>query len=636
MGSTIFGIAVSGLNAAQSGLLTTSHNIANVNTAGYSRQETLQNTSIPSFTGSGFLGSGVSVETVRRVYSSFLEAQVRDTRSQATASGELSAQLAALDNLLADPSAGLSPALNDFFAGVNAVAAHPGDAAARQTMIARADALAARFRDLEDRMAQMRLGVNQQIQTTVTSVNALAARIADLNNRVLESQGAGSQAHAPNDLLDQRDALVRELATVAGVTALAQSDGSINVYLGSRHAIVVGGSSYKLVAYTDPESQRDTAVGLTAGATQLRLSAADFGSAGTLGGLLEYRETDLAAGRNALGRIAMTIAQEFNAQHQLGQDRAGIAGGAFFAAGAPAAIARTTNAGTAQLAVSIADYTALGTSSYRVAYDGANYRITRLSDGNVQSFATLPQTLNGITISVASGAAAAGDSFMVEPTELGAAGFSVLVRDPARIAAAAPIASASSAANTGSATISAGSVNAVLPLNANLRQTVTLTFTGAGNFNVSGTGTGNPTGVAYVAGGSISYNGWTVAISGTPAAGDVFTVSANTGGVSDNRNALQLAALQTRRTLEGSTASYTDAYSQLVSQVGNRARETQITAAAQEALATQTESGQQEVSGVNLDEEAANLLRFQQAYQAAGKALAIANAMFDSILEIGR
>jgi flagellar hook-associated protein 1 FlgK len=634
MSNSIFGIATSGLAAAQAGLLTTSHNIANVNTSGFSRQEIVQNTPDPQYSGAGFLGAGVSVQTVRRAYSGFLELQLRSAGAQAAAADELALQLKGIDDLLADPAAGLAPALNDFFQGAHEVAAHPADAASRQSLIARADALAARFAELDARLSESRGGVNQQIEASVGTINAYAARIAELNRRIVEAGGRGAQAQPPNDLLDQRDALLRDLNREIAASAVAQSDGSINVFLAGGQALVVGGDAYALSAAPDPESPQDVAVGVQTGAAMLRLRAADL-AGGRLGALLEYQGTDLPAARNALGRIAVSLSVQWNELHQLGQDRNGAPGAAFFAAGSPAAAARSTNAGNAQLAVSIASIGALTTSSYRALWDGAAWQLTRLSDGVTQSFVAFPQAVDGITISLASGAPSPGDSFRIEPTAAGAAGFAVLVRDVSRIAAAAPIRTASGAANSGSATVSAGSVNAPPPPNPDLAQTVTISFTGAGTFNVSGTGTGNPSGLAYTPGAPISFNGWTIEISGMPAAGDTFTVQANSGGVSDNRNMLRLAALQTERTLEGGSASYADAYSQLASLIGNRAREAQVSAEALANVAEQARSAQQSVSGVNLDEEAANLLRYQQAYQAAGKALAIADALFGTLLELG-
>jgi flagellar hook-associated protein 1 FlgK len=261
--------------------------------------------------------------------------------------------------------------------------------------------------------------------------------------------------------------------------------------------------------------------------------------------------------------------------------------------------------------------------------------VTRLRDGTVQAFATLPQTVDGVTLAIA-GAPAAGDYFLVQPTRAGARDFAVAIADPALVAAAAPMRGAAAVANRGNATISAGSVNAPPPPNANIAQTVTLTFTSPTTFDVTGTGTGNPAGVAYASGGAISYNGWTFSITGTPAAGDTFTVSANASGTGDNRNALALASLQTATLLDGATTTFQGAYATLVSDVGNQARTVDVTLAAQTKLLEEASAARESAAGVNLDEEAASLLRYQQAYQAAAKVMATASTLFDEILAIMR
>jgi flagellar hook-associated protein 1 FlgK len=634
MGNSIFGIATSGLNAAQAGLLTTSHNIANVNTAGFSRQEVVQATGAPAFTGAGYFGSGVSIATVRRAYGEFLELQVRDTQAQAAAADKLNRQLAAVDDLLGDPSVGLGPALNDFFQGAHALAAQPSDPAARQAMLARGEALAARFRDLDAQLRGMQRAANLEIETVATAVSAIAPRVAEINRRILEAEAHSTRMRPANDLLDQREALLVALNREIGATAIGQEDGTVNVFLASGQALVIGTTGFTMTTLPDPESPGDLALGVRVGATVQRLRAGEVGG-GRVAGLLEFRDGDLAQARNALGRIAIALAADFNAQHRLGQDRAGMPGGDFFAAGTPIATARASNGGNAQIAVTVADLAALTTSDYRVLWDGTDWQVRRLADGATQSFGTLPQTVDGLAIALASGTPAAGDSFRISPAGSGAANFALLVRDGNRIAAAAPIRTAPAAGNTGSGRISAGSVNAPPPPDPNLQQTVTLTFTSSGTFDVSGLGTGNPTGLAYTPGAAISFNGWSITLDGAPAAGDRFTVSANTGGLSDNRNVLALAGLQTRRGLEGGSATYGDAYAGLVGTVGNRAHATRISAEAQAKLADQAQEKLQSLAGVNLDEEAANLLRYQQAYQAAGKAFAVANVMFDTVLRIG-
>jgi flagellar hook-associated protein 1 FlgK len=634
MSNHIIGSGLSGISAAQLGLATTSHNISNVNTPGYSRQAIVQGTQNPQFTGSGFVGRGTNVVTIQRSYSSFIELQARDSTAQQAHSAAYLSLIGRIDALLADASTSVSQGIDDFFRGVNEVAAYPADAAARQSLLSTANALAARFQLIDSQLAASRVDVNRRIESAVSQVNSIATQLADLNQRIALARASGSQTQQPNDLLDQRDALVRDLNKLVRATVVTQDDGSFNVFLASGQTLVVGTSANALAAVPDLENPQDTQIAVVSSGTTVRLRPADL-EGGEIGGMLAFRSQTLDAAHNALGRIALGLAQSFNDQHRLGQDLQGALGQALFALGAPQVLPSSANTGAATVSAAVASYSALTTSDYRVRYDGANYTITRLSDGVAQTFAALPQTVDGVTFSIA-GVPAANDSFLVQPTRTGARDFAVLVNDTNRVAAAAPIRTASSANNRGSATISAGTVNAPPPPNANLTQTVTITFTGAATFDVAGTGTGNPTGVAYTSGGTITYNGWSIQIQGTPQAGDVFTVSLNAGGVGDNRNARALAAVQTANTLIGGTATVQGAYAQLVSDIGNKTRELQVTGEAQNTLLEQTLAERESVSGVNLDEEAANLLRYQQAYQASAKVLAIASTLFDSILEIAR
>jgi|LNFM01.1.fsa_nt_gb flagellar hook-associated protein 1 len=631
MGSGIFGIGVSGLNAAQAGLVTTGHNIANANTPGYHRQGIVQSTPVPLFTGGGFFGQGVNVQNVLRSYSEFLEGQVIRSEARSSYLSAYGAQLAQIDGMLADPAAGLSPALQEFFGAVHDVAANPSSVPSRQALLSGGEALAARFQAMDARLGELFNGVNTQIASTVTGINAYAQEIASLNSRIVVAQS--NPAQAPNDLLDQRDRMVAELNKLVGTTVVAQGDGTINVFIGSGQNLVVGAQSFRLSTAPSVDDPTRLDVAYQVGASAVRITPENLG-AGSLGGLLAFRSGPLEEARNTLGRIATGLARTFNEQHRLGQDLNGVMGGDFFAEPQPAVTARATNTGDAVIGAVLADVPALTTSSYRLSYDGSDYRLTRLSDNTTTTYASLPQTVDGLTFSLDSGTAAAGDTFLIEPTRYAARNFAVALGDAAKIAAAAPVRTAAAMANTGSAAISAGEVNTPPPPDPNLQQPVTITFTGAGTFDVSGTGTGDPAGVAYLPGGSISYNGWTVKITGTPAAGDTFTIAPNSGGIADNRNAALLAGLQTRNTLAGGTASYQGAYSQLTSGVGSSMRQNQVSAAAQENLAVQARQNQQSLSGVNLDEEAANLIRYQQAYQASGKVIEIASRLFDTLLGI--
>ncbi|MBI3903664.1 MAG: flagellar hook-associated protein FlgK [Nitrosomonadales bacterium] len=645
MGNDVFGISVSALNSAQIGLTTTEHNIANANTPGFNRQEIVVGARQAQLTGAGYVGQGADVGTVKRVYDEFLSSQVIQQQGQAAQLNSYYSQIQQINNMLADPNAGLSPALQDFFSAVNGVSSAPNSMPARQTMLSSAQSLASRFQALNQQLVNINDSVNGQIRSSVTSINGYASEIATLNQSIVLAQAA-SGGKPPNDMLDQRDQLISQLNQEIKVNVTKQGDGSLNVTIGNGQLLVVGATSYGLQAvqsFSDP-TKIEVAAGTASGAV-IPLQQSSI-QGGNLGGLIAFRSQTLDSAQNALGLVAMGVAASFNQQHQLGQDLNGAQGQDLFTNPLPVVNKNSANTGTAQVAASIADYKALTGSDYAMSYDGTNYFVTRLSDNTVTTSATLPMTLDGVNISLASGAPGIGDSFLIRPTVNGALSINVTTGDPAKIAAAVPIRTNATLTNSGTGTISAVTVNPAPPVtpdplhpatDVNLKQAVTITFTSPTTFDVTGTGVGLPaTGLAYTAGSNISYNGWTMQISGAPVAGDTFTVGPNTNASMDGSNALSLAGLQNQKTLYGGTTSYQDTYSQLVSTVGNKTRELKVTSTAQDALVQQTVQAQQSVSGVNLDEEAANLLRYQRAYQAAGKAMQIANTLFDTLLTIGR
>jgi flagellar hook-associated protein 1 len=649
MGSSIYGISVSALNAAQVGLATTEHNIANANTPGFNRQEVSLAVRQAQFTGSGFVGQGVDAASVKRVYNEFLNRQVLQDQGLASQLNTYYAQIQQIDNMVADPNAGLSPAIQDFFGAANNVSSNPASVPARQAMISSANSLTARFQSLNQRMNDLNGSVNSQISYSVTQINSYAQQISALNQNIVVAQSANGQQ--PNDMMDQRDQLVAQLNQEIKATVVKQGDGSYSVFIGNGQPLVVGTQSFKMntrVSATDP-TKLDVAYTYFNGTS----TAIQQGSlqGGNLGGLLAFRDEALTNTQNALGRVAMAVAGTFNQQHQLGQDLNGALGGNLFVQPVPQVASNSSNSGTATVAASVvdgADYTALTGSDYLLKFNGGtSYTLTRLSDNLVTNYAAgLPATpVDGLTLSSTAGAVA-GDSFLIRPTVNGARDIAVSVADPAKIAAAAPVRSNATLTNLGTGTISAATVNTSSPVtpnpvhpltDLNLQQLVTISFNNPPTtYTVTGTGAGLPATVAYTNGANISYNGWTVQISGAPAAADTFTIGSNTNATADGSNVLLLAGLQTKNTMAGGTTSYGGAYSQLVSYVGNKTRELEVTSKAQTSMVEQAVQAQQSFSGVNLDEEAANLLRYQRAYQAAGKALQIANSMFDTILNIGR
>ena len=636
MGSNIFSASLSGMNAAQYALTTTEHNIANANTPGFTRQQVLVSSRAAQASGAGFIGQGVDVAGVQRIYDQFLTTQVRQEQSQ---SSYLSAYLTAMkqvDNLVADPAAGVSPAMQSFFDAMNGLSSSPESVPARQTVISTAQFAVNRFQAIDQRLTDIADGLTGQIAGSVQSVNTYANQIATLNGNIKRAIAAG-QGQPPNDLLDQRDQLVNQLNKEMKVTVQQQTDGAMNVFVGNGQALVIDERAMALQVVQSPNDPSKVDIAYLTNGKTIPLQQSSL-QGGNLGAYLTFRDQSLEPARNALGRVALGLATSLNQQNQLGQDLQGVLGGSLLVAAAPRVDKGANNTGTATLSASIASVSALTTSDYQLKFDGTHYTMTRLSDNaltNLGASLVPAPTVDGFTVNLDAGAMAAGDSFSIRPTANAARDIALLNNDPAKLATAAPIRTSAALTNLGTAKITAGTVNAPPPLNANLQAPLSITFTSATTFTVVGAvpAVGAQT---YTPGQAISFNGWTTQISGTPVAGDAFNVAANTNATGDNRNVLLMAGLQKQNLLANGTTSFQGAYSQLVGSIGAKTNELMVTSQAQDAMLTQTVAMQQGVSGVNLDEEAANLLRYQKAYQASAKAMQIANTMFDALLTLGR
>ena len=652
--SGVMGISVSALSAAQVGLQTTGHNIANANTPGFSRQEVEMLNRKPQFTGDGFVGQGVNVETVKRAYSQFLNGQVLSEQSQAAMLSTYHAQIQQIDNVIADPTAGISPAMQDFFTSVNNVSAAPESQPARQAMLNSAGALTSRFQSLGQRFIDVNNSVGSQISNSVTLVNSYAHQLAALNENIVMLESTTRQP--PNDLLDQRDRLVGELNKEIKTTVVKQGDGAYNIFIGNGQSLVVGSKPLTLsIAQSpiDPSKQDIVYINVDGSKTTLQQSSLQGGN---LGGFLTFRDTTLANAQNALGRIAMGLAGVLNQQHQLGQDLNGDLGTNFFVQPKPDVYANTQNKGNGVVTATVdnaIDYGELTGGDYTLRFDGGTrFTLIRLADNKETVYPDgLPKTpIDGLTLFATEGAMP-GDTYRIRPTVNGARDIAVGITDPAKIASATPIRGITTLSNKGSGKIEDVTVNTPLAphepdpehpsTDAKLKNPVTFKFTSATTYDVLDEKTGATLASAhpYIAGDDVSFNGWTTRLSGAPAEGDTFTVGPNLNATSDSSNALLMANLQTKNTLGAPaggtpTVTFQGAYAQWVSDVGNKTRELQVTSAAQQAMAEETVATQQSFSGVNLDEEAANLMRYQRAYQAAGKALQIANSMFDTILAL--
>ena len=629
MSSGIFSIGTSALNAAYTALRTAGNNVANASTPGYSRQTVVLSAQVGAMIGGNYLGQGVAVADVRRAYDTFLNRAANSAQAAASASDARASQLAQVDNLFADAETGLGSAIDSFFQQVQSLSQQPSDPAARQALLSAANQLVARFADTGSRLQEFRNNTDSQIRLQVDAVNRYASQIATLNDQIALARGSG---HEPNDLLDQRDAAIRSLNESVRVTSVAQSDGSVNLFLGTGQSLVVGGRAMKLATQVDPSDPQALQIGIQDNGA-LSVIAPELIGGGTIGGLLQFRLEDLPAVENELGRLAVTMSDQFNIQHRLGNDRNGNPGGDFFKALQPVAFPATTNGNAATaISASFVDTTQLQASDYRVDYAGGQYTLTRLSDNASWTSATPSFNQDGLAITLSSTPPANGDTFMVQAVRGAARSLTMAVTQTNQIAAASPVRASMPSSNTGSLGID--TLDVVGPTrNAALSNATTITFTGANTYDISD-GVTTLTGQTYTSGQPILFNGWQLSVHGAPATGDKINIAANVGGIGDNRNALALAALQTRGVIGGGQLG--SAFAAVVARVGAETQNAQSYGKAQDAILQDALNAESSVSGVNLDEEASRLIQFQQQYQAAAKVIATARAIFDEVLGILR
>lgn len=612
---------VTGLLAFQRALATTSHNITNANTPGYNRQQAMLAARVSGAVGAVSVGRGTEVTGVRRVYDQYLGAQVQSNTSALSRLDAFHSLSAQVDDLLADGGAGVGATLQQFFNTLDALADDPASMITRESFLGQARALTQRFEQADTRLNALDRDVNNRLANAASEINAIAASIAQLNRQIV----AGSvDGQAPIDLLDQRDTLITDLNRHVKVATVPQDDGALNVFIGNGLVLVRGGSSETLETTQNRYEPARSDVRFTGGPNVTsRLSG------GTIGGALDFRREVLDPTRNALGRLANGIAQTMNAQHRAGVDLRGNLGGDLFSVGAPVANASALNAGSAVVNVAIDDISALGTRDYLLSFEAGAWSL-RYADNDApvamsgSGTPADPFRVEGIAIEVGAGASD-GDSYLLRPNGNAAAGLELAVQGPAEVAAAAAIVAARSATNAGEAKISVGEV--VDSSDPGLLSPQTITFIDAATYTIGAAGP-----FAYTSGAPVDFNGWRVEISGVPAAGDTFTVTPTSAGAADNRNALSLSGLQSRGVLDGGASSLSDSFGTLASSVGTVTHHAEINRDAQQTLLANAEEARLAVSGVNLDEEAANLLRYEQAYQAAAQVISVADQLFQTLI----
>ncbi len=640
----MLGNSISGLLSFQRALTTTSHNIANVNTEGYSRQTVDLSTRNPVLIGSSYIGSGVQIDSVARSYDRYLTTSVRDSNSTFYRLERFTALSSEIDNILADPEGGISPLLQEFFTSVQDVSDDPASGTARQQLITTSESLVNRFSTFDSKLDQLTKNVSSDLHDVVDEINQIASSIVDINRALSEQNASGELSGQSSDLLDRRDMLLNELSKKTNINIINENENNITVMVGNGQTLLAGTELFGMSVIPDPADPEQDIIIYNGFSTSNDLSAQLTG--GELGGLLDYRENVLEPAVNSVGRIAIVLADTFNDQHREGMDLNDALGGDFFTFSQPSTIAHTTNTGTSTITTTITDATQLTVDDYTLDFDGANWNLVS-SSGSSTSVADAGAAdttiiFEGLTVVIAGASVPlTNDTFDIKPTKLGASTIDVAITDLNEIAAAAPIRAFSSLQNLGSTEISQGVVTDAT--DANLLNTVTLTVESPATTFTSDSivVTGGNT---YAAGASIPYtnnmvidsNGWQVSLSGTPQPSDTFTIEHNTGGSGDNRNALELSGLQTKSILDNSSNNYQEAYSVLVGRIGSVTHSAEIDRDAQESLLIQAQESRDKVSGVNLDEEAADLIKYQQAYAAAARVITTAHTLFETLINSTR
>jgi len=641
--SALMSIGKTALYANYAALQTVGNNIANANTPGYSRQEAQLADAPSQFSGSGFFGKGVQLTTIARSYDQLLTQQAVASSSTAAADSARSDKLDQLEQVFPIGEDGVGYAAGQLLNSFVDVSNNPSDASSRQVVLSQAQELASRFHAAGDQLSSLQTGVSQDIRAQVASVNTYATQVAQLNAQIASLKGAGQP---PNQLLDQRDQLIGQIAQIVNVTTIAADDGSVGVFIGGGQSLVLGSNTNTIKAVPDQYDPAKMTLTMSEAGVNRQIPASSL-AGGSLSGLMRFQNEDLTAANNLLGQMAAAISGAVNKQQSLGLDLGSPSGpGApIFSVGTPRVLASSNNSGTAAISVSTNNAAQLQASDYTLAFDGTSYTLTRNSDqtavaGSPYTPAALAAgvQVDGMTIQLTGGTPAVNDRFLLQPVATAAQNMQTVLANPNGLAAASPFTGTLGVSNTGTASIS--SLTAVNPgYNGTLSTDITFTSaTGDYSWAMSDGSTGTGT---WTAGTPISLNGYQLQLAGVPKAGDKVSVTPTSSVISNNGNALAFSNLADTGIVSatGATAtsaksmSITDAYASALADIGVRAQGAKTAASMSSAVASQAQTARANASGVNLDEEAAKLIQYQQSYQAAAKILQVAQSIFDTLLQ---
>ena len=618
------------LMANQIALQTTGHNIANVNTAGYSRQSVAFQTSPGQNMGSGYIGNGVDVNTILRNFNELLNRQAATASAVSAADSARATSLAQMQEVFSGGKTGLGAAITDMMNSFGDVAGAPTDPSARQVALTRMNELAARFRSASAQLDELDYSAKQQMGNDVTVVNSLAGQVATLNAQISRSIASGQ---TPNDLLDQRDQLVRNINKYVQTSQIPADDGTISLFVGGSQPLVLGSSSAQLTlkeATEFPGSGKMALYFQQPGGQSVELTPSMLGG-GEIAGLLQFQGSDLTEGRNLLGRMALAIGDTLNQQNNLGLTLSGQSGSNLFKL-SMVSNGSTTGAqwtGATTPTTTVVDASQLKASDYQVVFGSTAPagKVIRLSDGKVTDFTDMAdlssKEIDGLRFDLKA-EGVQGNSILFRPMAAGAHDIQAAVHSPNDLAVANPV--AASIKSLGDATLQMGGiqVSAGFDLSTFAGAEVSFSKNAAGQLEYTITPApagGIPATGLYTSGQAIQLApGLQVKITGTPAINGTNSDKVTLGKATDPQygtayqrdagNASSFLALRDSKLFDGST-TLSDGFSTAMAQVGTRTQSAQYAAKLSETIAKNLEADRTAVSGVNLDEEAARAAQAQ-------------------------
>ncbi|MBE0367379.1 flagellar hook-associated protein FlgK [Pseudoalteromonas aurantia] len=674
MSFNLMNIGTSGIRASTELLQTTSKNISNLNTKGYIRERTEHSTMVGNQVGRG--------ETVRLI-NEFAQKQLNRDISNKTYYEQFVTEASRVDTLFAEDSNSLNKSINSLFNNLQEAMNQPSSRVTRGLFLTDAENLTEQMDRLSGIVFDQGNIVNQQLDLFANEANNLIQKVSDLNAQVA-SLNTPTGTKASSSVLNERDQAISDLAELVDIETLDGPNGEKLVFLGSGQALVMENGTFNAFSLAgDPDPNvRDLKLDVKDGqAVALEVNSSTL--KGKIGGLLAFRDEILQPAQNQLGQIGIALADAFNEQNKKGMDLDGNLGGELFKiptttafpykannAASTVTVTATLEAGKGK-EIPATDFKVIkgaGTAVTVVPVDSKGNTIGTASTGNITppgnivftGPATPPDTF-GLEISFSAGVTNTNDSFLIKLNAHAAANIELATDRPEKLALAAPIRTKTDAGNTGDGNITVGTVSntgtgsnfTAGPPPSLTNGTITLQKTAVANQYTVTDGSGTVTFLApppaenilSTAGAPFNTYGFDFNIEGNVSPGDSFQVEFNTGGFDDNRNGLALSKLQSGElvrenvittTTADNLQTFNEAYAGLVTDVGVVANQAKTNGAAFEALAAQSEAWFESMSGVNLDEEAANLLRFQQSYSASAQIISTARTIFDTLLSATR